>query len=71
MKDSENAGNERPGNESRAKERPGKEGKEGNETRKHEMICGLTADERVALSRGLAALPDTMPPYRIHGGLRI
>ena len=62
MKDSENAGNERPGNESRAKERPGKEGKEGNETRKHEMICGLTADERVALSRGLAALPDTMPP---------
>jgi hypothetical protein len=32
------------------------------ETRKNDMICGLTADERAALSRGLAALPDTMPP---------
>ena len=27
-----------------------------------EMICALTADERVALQAGLNALPDTMPP---------
>ena len=27
-----------------------------------EMICALTADEREALQRGLAELPETMPP---------
>ncbi len=35
---------------------------ESDETRKNDMICGLTADERLALSAGLVALPDTMPP---------
>ncbi len=41
-----------------------------NETKDEEMICGLTADERDVLLRGLNALPDTMPPRvvwnRIH-----
>ncbi|MEO1202572.1 MAG: hypothetical protein AAFX10_07690 [Pseudomonadota bacterium] len=30
-----------------------------------EMIYGLTADERGALTRGLAELPDTMPPRAV------
>lgn len=48
----------------KVEEGPGKENmsNESTETRKTDMICGLTADERVALSRSLAALPDTMPP---------
>jgi len=33
----------------------------GNRKEK-EMICALTADEHTALQKGLAALPDTMPP---------
>ncbi len=32
-----------------------------NETKDEEMICGLTADERDVLMRGLNALPETMP----------
>ncbi len=30
-----------------------------------EMICALTADEHVALQRGLRALPATMPPRNV------
>ncbi len=30
--------------------------------KENEMICALTADEHTALQKGLAALPDTMPP---------
>lgn len=33
-----------------------------NEEKDDEMICGLTADERNVLQRGLRALPDTTPP---------
>ncbi len=34
------------------------------------MICGLTADERAALSAGLAALPGTMPPRAVWHRIR-
>ena len=36
-----------------------------SEEKDEEMICGLTADERVALQRGLNALPETMPPRAV------
>ena len=35
-----------------------------------EMICALTADERIALRAGLAALPDTMPPRDVWRRIR-
>ena len=35
-----------------------------------EMICGLTADERTALRRGLNELPETMPPRVVWQRLR-
>jgi hypothetical protein len=35
-----------------------------------EMICALTADERVALQAGLNALPDTMPPRAVWHRIR-
>ena len=34
------------------------------------MICALTADEHVALQRGLAELPDTMPPREVWHRIR-
>lgn len=36
-----------------------------SEEKRDEMICGLTVDERDALRRSLAALPDTMPPRAV------
>lgn len=33
-----------------------------DEMKDEEMICALTADEHVALQRGLRELPETMPP---------
>jgi len=33
-----------------------------DEMKDEEMICALTADEHVALLRGLRELPETMPP---------
>ena len=33
-----------------------------NDKKDEEMICALTADEHVALQRGLRELPETMPP---------
>jgi len=33
-----------------------------SETKDEEMICGLTADEHVALQRELNELPESMPP---------
>ena len=33
-----------------------------DEMKDEEMICALTADEHVALQRGLQELPETMPP---------
>ena len=36
-----------------------------NEEKDEEMICGLTADEHVALQRGLDELPETMPPRAV------
>ena len=33
-----------------------------NDRKEEEMICALTADEHVALQRGLRQLPETMPP---------
>jgi hypothetical protein len=41
-----------------------------NETKDEEMICGLTADERDVLLRGLYALPDTMPPRVVWNRIR-
>ena len=35
-----------------------------------EMIYGLTADERDALSRGLSGLPDTVPPRAVWHRIR-
>ena len=35
-----------------------------------EMICGLTADERDVLRRGLRGLPDTMPPRAVWHRIR-
>lgn len=43
---------------------------ESDVTRKNEMIFGLTADERIALSAGLAALPETMPPRAVWHRIR-
>ena len=40
------------------------------EKKEEEMICGLTADERNALQRGLGALPDTMPPRAVWHRIR-
>ena len=36
-----------------------------SEEKDEEMICGLTADERGALQRGLNELPQTMPPRAV------
>jgi hypothetical protein len=33
-----------------------------NDRKEEEMICALTANEHVALQRGLKSLPETMPP---------
>jgi hypothetical protein len=41
-----------------------------NETKDEEMICGLTADERDVLMRGLNALPETMPPRVVWNRIR-
>ena len=41
-----------------------------NETKDKEMICGMTADERDVLLRGLNALPDTMPPRVVWNRIR-
>lgn len=35
-----------------------------------QMICALTADEQVALQRGLNSLPDTMPPRDVWRRIR-
>lgn len=35
-----------------------------------EMICALTADEHLALRRGLQELADTMPPRRVWESIR-
>ena len=39
-------------------------------TEDDEMICGLTADERDVLQRGLNALTDTMPPRIVWDRIR-
>ena len=36
-----------------------------NDEKEEEMICALTADEMVALRKGLESLPDTMPPRNV------
>ena len=41
-----------------------------NETKDEEMICGLTADERGVLMRGLHELPETMPPRAVWDRIR-
>jgi hypothetical protein len=41
-----------------------------NETKDEEMICGLTADERDVLMRGLNTLPETMPPRVVWNRIR-
>lgn len=41
-----------------------------NETKDDEMICGLTADERDILLRGLDELADTMPPRVVWNRIR-
>lgn len=41
-----------------------------NETKDEEMICGLTADERDVLRRGLDDLADTMPPRIVWNRIR-
>jgi len=41
-----------------------------NETKDEEMICGLTADERDVLLRGLDELADTMPPRIVWNRIR-
>ena len=38
--------------------------------KEEEMIYGLTADERVALTEGLNSLPDTMPPRMLWERIR-
>ena len=40
------------------------------DTKDEEMICGLTADERVALRAGLLGLPDTVPPRAVWHRIR-
>jgi hypothetical protein len=41
-----------------------------DETKDEEMICGLTADERDVLLRGLNELPETMPPRAVWDRIR-
>jgi hypothetical protein len=41
-----------------------------HETKDEEMICGLTADERGVLLRGLDELADTMPPRIVWDRIR-
>ncbi|MGI9272141.1 MAG: hypothetical protein ACR2QT_10230 [Woeseiaceae bacterium] len=41
-----------------------------NEEKDEEMICGLTADERDELRRGLDGLTDTMPPRIVWNRIR-
>ena len=41
-----------------------------NETKDEEMICGLTADERGVLMRGLHELPETMPQRAVWDRIR-
>ena len=41
-----------------------------NDKKDEEMICALTADEHVALHRGLRELPDTMPPRHVWTRIR-
>ena len=43
---------------------------ETKDTRKKEMIYGLTADERDTLLEGLHELPDTMPPRAVWHRIR-
>ena len=40
------------------------------EQKDEEMICALTADEHIALRRGLKELADTMPPRRVWDRIR-
>lgn len=40
------------------------------ESKDEEMICALTADERVALRSKLRELPDTMPPRAVWNRIR-
>ena len=41
-----------------------------NDRKDDEMICALTADEYVALQRGLEELPQTMPPRHVWQKIR-
>jgi hypothetical protein len=41
-----------------------------NDEKGEEMICALTADEHVALKRGLKGLPETMPPRDVWHRIR-
>jgi len=41
-----------------------------DEKKDEEMICGLTADERHILLRGLRELPETMPPRAVWNRIR-
>ncbi len=41
-----------------------------DEKKDEEMICGLTADERDILLRGLRELPETMPPRAVWNRIR-
>jgi hypothetical protein len=41
-----------------------------SERKDEEMICGLTADERGVLRRGLDELPDTVPPRAVWERIR-
>jgi len=36
-----------------------------NQEKDEDMICGLTADERSVLQRGLRELPQVMPPRAV------
>ena len=41
-----------------------------NDKKDEEMICALTADERLCLQKGLRELPDTMPPHDVWHKIR-
>jgi hypothetical protein len=41
-----------------------------NDSKEEEMICALTADERVVLQRELKQLPETMPPRDVWQRIR-
>lgn len=41
-----------------------------NDEKDEEMICALTADEHVALRRGLGQIPQTMPPREVWQRIR-